>query len=272
MKPKVSVIMPVYNTKRFLNETILSILTQTFKEFEFIIVDDFSIDWSYELLQEYEKKDNRIKLYRNEKNMWISFTRNKLISLTNTNLIATQDSDDISESNRLELQYNFLINNSDYSAISSNNLIINESSEIIWKRIYEWNIDKIILKKSPLSNPSSMFKKDIFLKLWWYEDNLNYWEDYDLWLKMYLNWYKLKVLNNFLLRLRIRDWQTKSSKLKETLKNTINLQKKYIRLWIKPSFSDNIYIFLEQILLFLPNVIILNLFKILEYKKWKSEF
>lgn len=272
MNAKVSIIMPVYNTKKFLDETILSILNQTFKEFEFIIVDDFSTDWSYELLQDYEKKDNRIKLYRNEKNMWISFTRNKLISLSNTNLIATQDSDDISELNRLELQYNFLINNSDYSAISSNNLIINENSEIIWKRIYEWNIDKIILKKSPLSNPSSMFKKDIFLKLWWYEDNLNYWEDYDLWLKMYLNWYKLKVLNNFLLRLRIRDWQTKSSKLKETLKNTINLQKKYIRLWLKSSVSDNLFRFILNVLYYMPNSLVLFLFKKLEYKKWKSEF
>lgn len=266
---KISVIMPVYNTKKFLDETILSILNQTFKEFEFIIVDDFSTDWSYELLQEYEKKDNRIKLYRNEKNMWISFTRNKLIWLTNTNLIVSQDSDDISENNRLEICYNFLENNPDYAVVSWNNIIIDEESKIIWYRKYNDDIKNIILKKSPLSNPSSMFKKDIFLKLWWYEDNLNYWEDYDLWLKMYLNWYKLKVLNNFLLRLRIRDWQTKSIKLKETLKNTINLQKKYIKLWIKPSFSDNIYIFLEQILLFLPNMIILNLFKILEYKKWK---
>lgn len=270
--PKIWVIMPVYNTKKYLKESIDSILNQSFKDFEFIIVDDFSNDWSYELLQEYEKKDDRIKLYRNEKNMWISFTRNKLISLSNTNLIANQDSDDISELNRLELQYNFLINNSDYSTISSNNLIINENSEIIWERIYNEDINKVILKKSPLSNPASMFKKDIFLELWWYEELLNYGEDYDLWLKMYLNWYKLKVLNNYLLKLRIRNWQTKSSKLKETLKNTINLQKKYIKLGIKASFSDKIYIFLEQILLFLPNVIILNLFKILEYKKWKSEF
>lgn len=258
--------MPVYNTSKFLDEAIYSILNQTFKDFEFIIVDDFSTDWSYELLQKYSQKDNRIKLYRNKKNMWISFTRNKLISLSNTNFIAVQDSDDISELNRLELQYNFLINNLDCSAVSSNNLIIDENSKIIWNRIYKQNIDKIILKKSPLSNPSSMFKKDIFIKLWWYEKWLNYWEDYDLWLKMYLNWFKLKILNNFLLKLRIRKWQTKSNKLKETLKNTIKLQKKYIKLWIKPSISDKIYIFFEQILLFLPNIIILKLFKIIEYK------
>ena len=269
MIPKISVIMAVYNTKNFLDESIQSILNQTFNDFEFIIIDDFSMDWSYELLQEYAKKDFRIKLYRNGKNNWISYTRNKLIELANTDFIATQDSDDISELNRLELEYNFLNNNLDYSSVSSDNLIINEASEIIWKRIYNEEIKKIILKKSPLSNPWAMFKKDVFLKLGWYEKNLNYWEDYDLWLKMYLNWYKLKVLNNFLLKLRIRDWQTKSTKLKDTLKNTINLQKKYIKLWIKPSFSDILYIFLEQILLFLPDILVLNLFKSLTYKKWK---
>ena len=111
MTAKISVIMPVYNTASFLKEAIDSILNQTFIDFEFIIIDDFSDDWSYEILKNYQEKDNRIKLFRNEKNMWISFTRNKLISLTSTNYILSQDSDDISLDNRLELSYNFLENN-----------------------------------------------------------------------------------------------------------------------------------------------------------------
>jgi len=266
MTSKISIIMPVYNTEKYVWEAIENILSQTFTDFEFIIIDDASTDKSYEICKKYAEKDSRMKLFKNEVNMWISFTRNKLISLTNTNYIASQDSDDISELDRLELSYNFLENNWDYWAISWNNLIIDENSTIIWKRFYSDNIKNIILKKSPLSNPSSMFKKDIFIKLWWYEEWLNYWEDYDLWLKMHFNWYKLKVLNNFLLKLRIRKWQTKSSKLKETLRNTIKLQRKYINLWLKPSFWDRFYIFSEQILLFLPNIVILKLFKILEYR------
>lgn len=266
---KISVIMAVYNTKPYLKEAIESVLNQTFWEFEFIIVDDYSTDGSYEYLQKIQKTDDRIKLYRNEKNMWISFTRNKLISLTNTNYIATQDSDDISELDRLELSYNFLENNPDYGVVSWNNIIINEDSKVIWYREYWDDIENIILKKSPISQPSSFFKKDLFIELWWYDKSLDFWEDYDLWLKMYINWNKIKNLSNNLIKYRIRSGQTKSTKLKQTIKNTINIQKKAIKLWLKPSFSDLIYIFLEHFLLILPSNIILFLFKKLEYKNAK---
>lgn len=266
---KISVIMAVYNTKQFLEEAINSILTQSFKDFEFIILDDFSTDWSYEYLCEIQKYDSRIKLYRNNKNMWISFTRNKLIWLTNTNYIATQDSDDISDHNRLELCYNFLENNPDYWVVSWNNIIINEDSKVIWYREYWDDIENIILKKSPISQASSFFKKNLFIKLWWYDKSLDFWEDYDLWLKMYINWNKIKNLSNNLIKYRIRSGQTKSTKLKQTIKNTINIQKKAIKLWLRPSFSDLIYIFLEHFLLILPSNIILFLFKKLEYKNAK---
>jgi len=267
---KVSVIMPVYNTKKFLKDAIESILNQTFCDFEFIIIDDCSNDWSFELCEKYALIDNRIKLYKNQNNMWISFTRNKLISLTNSNFILIQDSDDISFNNRLKLSYDFLQNNNTYWVVSWNNEIIDEQDNIIWYREYVNNIKNIILKKSPISQPSCMFRKDMFLEVWWYDKNLDYWEDYDLWLKFYKNWYKIKNLNDFLIKYRIRKWQTKSEKLKDTIKNTIFIQKRATREYkIKSSISDKIYIFLEELLIFLPNNLVLSLFKKLEYKKWK---
>lgn len=268
--PKVSVIMPVYNTEKYLEEAIKSILNQSFKDFEFIIIDDFSMDKSYEICQEFSKKDNRVKVFRNKKNMWISFTRNKLIELTNTSYIATQDSDDISEKNRLKLCYNFLEKNKDFAVVSWNNIIIDEKNNIIWYRKYNDDIRKSILKKSPISQPSSMFKKDIFFKVWWYDKILDYWEDYDLWLKIFSHWYKIKNLNENLIKYRVRKWQTKSDKLEETIKNTLFIQKRAIKeYWIKANFSDKIYHILEKSLLFLPNSFIMWLFKKLEYRKWK---
>jgi glycosyltransferase, family 2 len=68
MQAKISVVMPVYNTKKFLEEAIKSILNQDFQDFEFIILDDFSSDGSFEILQDFAKKDKRIRLFRNEKN------------------------------------------------------------------------------------------------------------------------------------------------------------------------------------------------------------
>jgi glycosyltransferase involved in cell wall biosynthesis len=264
----ISVIMPVYNTEKFVWEAIESILNQSFTNFEFIIIDDCSTDNSYNICKKYAKKDDRIKLFRNEKNMWISFTRNKLINLSITNYIASQDSDDISEKSRLELSYKFLENNLDYSVVSWNNIIINEDSQIIWYRKYSNNIKKVILKKSPISQGSSIFRKDIFNELWWYDKKLNCAEDYDLWLKMYSSWYKIKNLDINLYKVRIRKNQSKSNKLKETLKNTIFVQKRAVKqYWIKSDFSDKIYFVLENILLYLPSTFIIWLFKKIEYKK-----
>jgi len=67
--PKISVIMPVYNTEKYCGQAIESILSQSFEDFEFIIIDDFSNDNSYDICKKYSEKDTRIKLYRNEKNM-----------------------------------------------------------------------------------------------------------------------------------------------------------------------------------------------------------
>ena len=264
--PKISVIMPVFNTEKYVWEAIESILNQSFSDFEFIIIDDCSTDKSYGVCDEYAEKDKRIRLYRNEKNKGISFTRNRLINLSKTNFIATQDSDDISINNRLELCFHFLETNIGFWAVSWNNIIINEIWEKVWVRKYSNNIKNIILKKSPLSNPSSMFKKDIFLNLWWYDSKLNYWEDYDLWLKMYAQWYFLKNLDEDLIQYRIRKWQTKDINVKETLRNTIFIQKRAVEdYWMVHTVSDKIYLILEYTLLYFPNWLVIFLFKKIEY-------
>jgi len=261
--------MPVYNTEKYVWVSIESILNQSFKDFEFIIIDDCSTDWSYKVCEKYTKKDSRIKLYRNRKNMWISFTRNKLIELSSTNYIASQDSDDISLENRLELSYNFLEKNKNYAVVSWNNIIINEDWKEIWFRKYSDNIKKVIFKKSPVSNPASMFRKDVFLEVWWYDNNVNYWlEDYDLWFRIYLAWYNIKIINKPFFKYRIREWQCKSN-IKKVLEKTIEIQNKY---YSKMSLWDKIYNFLERILLLFPEKFIFRLFNLLEYKKiWKKK-
>jgi len=68
-KPLISVLMPNYNSEKYLNEAIESILNQTYENFEFIILDDCSTDNSWKIIQEYAKKDKRINIFRNEKNL-----------------------------------------------------------------------------------------------------------------------------------------------------------------------------------------------------------
>jgi glycosyltransferase involved in cell wall biosynthesis len=124
--PKISVIMPVYNTAPYLPAAIESILSQSFTDFEFLIIDDGSTDGSYEVCEKYAEQDERIKLSRNDKNMGISYTRNKLIELANSEYIAPQDSDDISLPHRLELSYEYLQSHLKTAVVSGDNIIIDE--------------------------------------------------------------------------------------------------------------------------------------------------
>jgi len=261
-KPLVSVIMPVYNTEQYVWEAIDSILNQTFKEFEFIIVDDWSTDKSYEICEEYTKKDKRIRLYKNEKNSGIGYTKNRLISLTTTNYIATQDSDDISTQNRLKLEYEFLEKHQEYAMVSGNNIIIDEEWKIIWHRTYSDNIRNVILKQSPVSHPTTMIRKDIFEKVWWYSHE-SYVEDYDLWLRFYEKWYEIKNIDKDLLKYRIRKWAHKD-KAKKTIKETIKCQEKAYK-FINPTFSDKLYHLGLKFLLVLPDKMIIKLFKLFTY-------
>ena len=261
-KPLVSVIMPVYNTKDFVWEAIESILNQTFKEFEFIIVDDWSTDWSYEICEEYAKKDNRIKLYKNDKNRGIWYTKNRLIELSTTNYIATQDSDDISTQNRLNLEYKFLDWHKDYAIVAWNNIIIDEEWKQIGHRKYSDDIRSVILKQSPVSHPTTMLRKDIFEKVWWYSHD-SYVEDYDLWIRFYVKWYKIKNIDKDLLKYRIRKWAHKNN-AKRTIKETIKLQEKAYKS-ITPTFSDKLYHIALRILTLLPNTRIIALFKLVTY-------
>ena len=261
-KPLVSVIMPVYNTKDFVWEAIESILNQTFKEFEFIIVDDWSTDWSYEICEEYAKNDKRIRLYKNEKNSWVAYTKNRLISLTTTDYLVSQDSDDISFFDRLKLEYEFLEKYKDYAVVAWNNVIIDEEWKVIWHRKYSDDIRNVILKKSPVSHPTTMMRKSDFLSVWWYS-KVKYVEDYDLWIRLYTEWYKIKNINKDLLKYRIRKWAQKWH-VKETIKWTLLCQENaYDK--IKPSISDRVYHYCLWLLTLLPNSWIMALFKLLTY-------
>ena len=96
-KPLMSVIMPTYNTVRFIKQAINSMLGQTYANWELIVVDDCSIDGSWEVATQLAKSNPRIRVYKNEKNMGISHTRQRAVELSSGELIGHLDSDDILE-------------------------------------------------------------------------------------------------------------------------------------------------------------------------------
>ena len=105
-KPLVSVLIPVYNTEKYIKESLDSIISQTYTNLEIIVVDDASTDSTYSILSTYT--DPRLKLYRNKTNLYIAENRNKAISYATGKYIVWQDADDISLPIRVETLVSFM--------------------------------------------------------------------------------------------------------------------------------------------------------------------
>ena len=106
MNKKITVFMPVYNSERYLKEAIDSILNQSYKNFELLIINDGSTDSSIDIIKSYN--DSRIKLINNDCNKGLPYTRNLGLKLAKGDYIAIMDSDDISYIHRLKKQIEFL--------------------------------------------------------------------------------------------------------------------------------------------------------------------
>ena len=117
-KPKVSVILPVYQGASLVEDAVDSILAQTFPDWELIAVDDGSKDNSFSVLEKLAKKDNRIRVYKNPQNIGLSATLNKAISMSEGEYIAIQEQDDFSTPNRLESEVFVLDKKPEVSLVS----------------------------------------------------------------------------------------------------------------------------------------------------------
>ena len=100
--------MSVYNGEEYLCEAIDSVLSQTFRDFELIIINDCSTDGTSDILARYASLDSRVKVHTNEVNLRLPLSLNKAISLATGKYIARMDADDTCESNRLELQLKYM--------------------------------------------------------------------------------------------------------------------------------------------------------------------
>src|SRR5437588_6054516 len=107
-EPKVSVVMPVHNTRRFIDLAIRSILGQTFTDFEFIILNDSSTDESGEIARACARQDDRIRVFENQDHLGHSATSNLAVSLARSKYIARMDADDVSHPERLNREWRIL--------------------------------------------------------------------------------------------------------------------------------------------------------------------
>ena len=182
--PKVSVIMSAYNVEKYLREAIDSILNQTFKDFEFIIVNAGSTDGSQAILNSYH--DPRMVII-NVQNIGRSEARNKAIKISKGEYVAIMDADDISLPERLERQVKFLDYHKNIALVGSSFFLINESGKIV-------DINKVltesdeIKERLPIANTfghsTVMLRKRCLESVGGYREELIGAEDYDLYLRL----------------------------------------------------------------------------------------
>ena len=216
--PKVSVLMPVYNTEEnYLKEAINSLLNQTFVDFELIICDDGSTNNVVQIVESYQ--DERICFVQNEKNLGISASRNKLMKLAKGKYVAWADSDDISMPSRLEKQVQFLDTHPNISVIGA-----------WYKRTPDMLVPKLpkevglvdLLKWCAVAQPVTMYRKEDFdkYKLTYADSEFNVCEDLELWSRVLMSGLKIMNLQEALLEYRYHINNISHSKQELILKKT----------------------------------------------------
>lgn len=243
-KPTVSVIMSTYNRAHLLPRSIKSILNQTYKDFEFIIVDDGSTDHTERILLGYAKQDGRIKLIKNEKNEGLIASRNKSLKMAKGKYIAIMDSDDQAFPNRLEKSLKVFEENKDVQAVSGATYDIENdlSPEVFlsWDDYHKINNDFSIslMFKNTFPNPAAMFRAD-FIK----NHNITYnkeyeaAEDYDFWKQIVFNGGKIITIYEplTLIRRHITNKPEYYEKMDETSKK---IHKEFISRFYEPEESE----------------------------------
>jgi len=178
--PAVSILMPVFKTEPFLREALDSMLSQTFTDFELIVLDDCSPGNAEEILDEY--KDPRIVRYLGEKNAGLANVLNVGMEMARGKYIARMDSDDLSSPNRLEVQVNYLEEHPDIDLCSCGMTLFG-AMEDRWVRESDFETLRInALFFSPILHASSVWRRDAFDRLGLrFRQEMVPAEDYDLW-------------------------------------------------------------------------------------------
>ena len=205
LTPKVSVVTSVYNSSRYLQKSIESILNQTLMDFEFIIIDDGSTDDSWEILSTYADRDRRIRLLKNEENIGLTKSLNKGLKLAQGEYIARQDADDQSLPKRLEKQVAYLESHQSVALVASGVQYIDDKDNKLRidippkdQALLHWEL----LFRNPLRHSAVLWRRELVAcQVGNYDPSFTYTQDYDLWARIAEN-LTIDILSSILVEMR----------------------------------------------------------------------
>lgn len=245
MEALVSIILPVYNGEEFLEQSINSILSQTYKEFELIIVNDCSTDSSESIIQKYLTLDKRIRYFKNKKNYKLPRSLNVGFAEAKGKYFTWTSDDNIFHKTAIETMVDYLEEHSEIQLVYCDYNEIDEKGKTI-KTICVEQPEQLIYKN--VVGACFLYRESIAKKVGNYIQERFLVEDYDYWLRIYLSG-KIAPLHKCLYDYRIHQ-RSLTSRQKEEIRNALKkLQYYYLREYEKKGFSNKfLFDYLEWIL------------------------
>lgn len=244
--PLVSVVIPTYNKAQYLKKAIESVLNQTYKAIEMIIIDDGSTDNTQQVVKSFN--DPKI-IYIWQKNKGPAAAKNTGIKKAQGKYIAFLDSDDLWLEEKLEKQLEFMEKNPEMSLLGTGCYEIDSQGKILGKKIFpkkNENLQKILIRYNPFIQSSVLVKKEVFDKIKGYDENFSESEDYEFWLRV-ARYYKIANLPELLVMKRYHSENLSPEKDKKQLFYVLRAKRRAIQTGQYPKWC---YIYLLKSYLF----------------------
>lgn len=232
-----SVLMPAYNSEKYIEEAINSVLHQTFSDFEFLIIDDGSTDNTIDVILKFS--DSRIRLIRNEENRGLIYSLNVGLEEAKGKYVARMDADDICYQTRFEKQIKFMDNHPEISVLGTAHRVLGTEIEVHHPKFDE-EIKLQMFRKSAHTHPTIMIRQlDLLNHNLFYKEEYRFAEDYGLWAEVAGKGLQLANLEEVLLDYRHHDGQITIERRKEQLDTSARIQSIYFRTMTSEILSDD---------------------------------
>lgn len=251
-KNLISVIMPVYNRESYLDDSIQSILKQSYSNFEFIIIDDCSTDNSKNKIKSYAKKDKRIIFLENKKNICAAKSFKKGFNIAKGAFIARMDSDDISHKDRFKKQIRLFLSWPQLSVLGTGANIIDSRGQLISKKLMPfdcYSVSKMLKYSVPVFNPSVMIRASAFKIAGFLDHNMEPADDLELWLRFFSKKLIITNLQEYLINYRVHGNNLSSQRFPDQVSKTFfafNKYNNYLQNQKKPDVEKKIIKFLKK--------------------------
>jgi GT2 family glycosyltransferase len=261
-EPRLTVFTPFYKNIEYFDETIVSVMSQSFRDFEYLMINDGDPANARRIEEKY--RDPRIRIINTPSPLGLSGSRNAGLQEARAELIAFIDSDDFCEPGRLQKQIDFLDAHPDHVLVGGGLRYIDEKSQTICSRTYpetDEEIKKRLVAVNCIAQPSVMARRRALIEAGGYDDEFPCAEDYALWLRL-ARFGKVHNLQEPLVAYRIHLQSGKHLLLRPALRDSTRVKIHAIRRWgFKPTLRSLASIALHLVLLALPSRVVYWLFR-----------